>query len=54
MSARKKLNAAHGLGSLIVASLVGACADSVAVFLVTLVALLLADWAAGNIRPPKR
>lgn len=54
MSARNKLNAAHGLGSLIVAALVGALADSIAVFLVTLAALLLADWAAGNIRPSKR
>ena len=52
LSARKKLNAAHVLGCLVVAALVGLLANSWFVFLCCLATLLAADLIAGNIRPP--
>ena len=54
MSARHKLNAAYAAGSLLLAVLIGAAAQSVAVFVMTLVALLILDVVAGNIRPKGR
>jgi hypothetical protein len=50
MSAKHKLNSAHFLGALLVAGLVGRAAQSFAVFLVTLIALLAAGYHAGDIR----
>jgi hypothetical protein len=62
MSARHKLNAAYGAGSLLLAALLGGAAQSGTVFVVALVALLSLDLVAGNIRrkgrsritPPRR
>ena len=50
MSAKHKLNAAHWLGALLVASLLGGLTGSWSVFLLALVALLVASWLAGDIR----
>jgi hypothetical protein len=54
MSARHKLNAAYAAGSLLIAALIGAAAQSVIVFVVALVALLMLDLVAGNIRTKRR
>jgi hypothetical protein len=50
MSAKHKLNSAHFLGALLVAGLFGGVTGSTTVFLVTLVALLIAGYHAGDIR----
>jgi len=50
MSARRKLNAAHLLGSLLIAGLVGLITGSGLAFTVALVALLLADLVSRDIR----
>jgi hypothetical protein len=50
MSAKHKLNAAHILGSLLLAGLVGWVTGSPAVFLIALVASLIAGYYAGDIR----
>jgi hypothetical protein len=50
MSAKHKLNAAYFQGALLVAGLVGALADSWAVFVIALIALLLAAYHAGDLR----
>jgi hypothetical protein len=54
MSARHKLNAAYAAGSLVLAALIGGMAQSVVVFVVALVALLVLDVVAGNIRAKGR
>jgi hypothetical protein len=54
MSARHKLNAAYAAGSLMLAALIGGVAQSVVVFVVALVALLVLDLVAGNIRTKGR
>lgn len=54
MSARRKLNGAYALGSFLTASLLGLATGSPAVFAVTLVVLLLANLASGDIRPGRR
>ena len=51
MSARHRLNAAYASGSLSLAALIGGAVQSMTVFVVTLVALLILDLVAGNIRP---
>ena len=53
MSARRKLNAAHATGALLVAGVLGLVTGSGAVFLVGLGGLLAADLIAGNIRPDR-
>ena len=50
MSARHKLNAAHATGAVIVAGLIGACADSWPVFWIALIGLIVAGLHAGDIR----
>jgi hypothetical protein len=50
VSAKHKLNSAHLLGALLVAGLFGGISGSWLVFLVALVALLLAGYHAGEIR----
>jgi hypothetical protein len=50
MSAKHKLNSAHFLGALLLASLAGGLAGSWSVFLVALAGLLLAGIVAGDIR----
>lgn len=54
MGARKKLNAAHWNGNLIIAGLVGALTESWLVFVVGLAILIILDLYAGGIRPTKR
>jgi hypothetical protein len=54
MSARHRLNAAYAAGSLLLAALIGGAAQSMVVFVVALVALLVLDVAAGNIRAKGR
>jgi hypothetical protein len=54
MSARHRLNAAYTAGSLLLAALIGGAAQSAIVFVVALVALLILDLLAGNIRPKGR
>ena len=54
MSARHRLNAAYAAGSLVLAALIGGMAQSVVVFVVALVALLVLDVVAGNIRAKGR
>jgi hypothetical protein len=54
MSARHKLNAAYATGSLLLAALIGGAAQSVVVFVVALVALMVLDLIAGNIRAKGR
>ena len=54
MSARHKLNAAYAAGSLLLAALIGGAAQSATVFVVALVALLVLDVVAGNIRTKGR
>ena len=54
MSARQRLNAAYASGSLLLAALIGGAVQSMTVFVVTLVALLILDLVAGNIRPKVR
>jgi hypothetical protein len=53
-SARHRLNAAYASGSLSLAALIGGAVQSMTVFVVTLVALLILDLVAGNIRPKVR
>jgi hypothetical protein len=48
MSARHKLNAANAAGSLLLAALIGGAAQSVTVFVIALVALLILDLVAGH------
>ena len=50
MSARRKLNTAHLLGSLLVACLVGMVTESICLFLVAFVGLVLASVIARDIR----
>ena len=50
MSAKHKLNAAHFMRSLLVAGLVGWVTGSPTVFLIVLVASLIAGYYAGDIR----
>ena len=54
MSARHRLNAAYAAGSLLLAALIGGVAQSATVFVIALVALLILDLIAGNIRPKGR
>lgn len=54
MGARQKLNGAYGLGSAIIALLVGGATGSFAVFLIVLVILLASNLASGEIRPRER
>ena len=50
MSAKHKLNAAHCYGALPVAGLLGWVTGSLGVFLIALVALLVANYHAGDMR----
>jgi hypothetical protein len=50
MSAKHKLNAAHFMGSLLLAGLVGWVTGSFTVFWVVLIANLIAGYVAGDIR----
>src|SRR5262249_12552616 len=50
MSAKQKLNAAHCSGALLVAGLLGWVTGSLLVFLIALIALLVAGYHAGDIR----
>lgn len=50
MSAKHKLNAAHFLGAVVVAALLGAVTGSFAVFGIAPAALLVAGYLAGEIR----
>jgi hypothetical protein len=50
MSAKHKLNAAHFMGSLLLAGLVGWVTRSLVVFLIVLVAGLIGGHLAGDIR----
>jgi hypothetical protein len=50
VSAKHKLNAAHGCGCLLVAGLLGWLTGSWAVFGIALIALLAAAYHAGDIR----
>ena len=50
MSAKHKLNSAHFMGSLLLAGLVGWVTGSQTVFLIALVACLIAGYYAGDIR----
>ena len=50
MSAKHKLNTAHFSGALLVASLIGWLTGSVIVFLLALIALLVAGYHAGDVR----
>jgi hypothetical protein len=50
MSAKHKLNSANALGALLVASLFGGITNSFSVFLIALLALLIAGYHAGDIR----
>jgi hypothetical protein len=54
MSARRKLNGASSMGSLMIAGLVGLAATFVGVFLLTLGALTAIELVARNIRPGGR
>ncbi len=54
MSARNKLNVAAVNGCLLLAALVGAMAESGAVFLLALAALIAGGIAGGDIRPRPR
>ena len=54
MSARHKLNAAYAAGSLLLAALIGGATQSVVVFVVALVALLVLDLVADNFRTKGR
>lgn len=51
MSARHKLNVAYLNGALVVAFVIGAVCESLAVFLVALVVLVGCGLHAGDIRP---
>jgi hypothetical protein len=48
------VNAAYAAGSLLLAALIGGAAQSGAVFVFALAALLTLDLVAGNIRPKRR
>ncbi len=48
--ARQKLNVAHANGCLVVAALVGMLAESGAVFLLALAALIAGSFVSGDIR----
>lgn len=50
VSAKRKLNSAHLLGSAFVAGLLGLVTNSVTVFLVALAVLLVAAYLAGDLR----
>jgi hypothetical protein len=50
VSAKQKLNAAHICGSVLVAGLIGWATGSLLVFLITLIAFLIAGFHAGDIR----
>src|SRR5262245_52825900 len=50
MSAKHKLNAAHFYGALLVAGLLAWVTGSLIVFLIALVALLVAGYHAGDLR----
>jgi hypothetical protein len=50
MSAKHKLNAAHFMGSLLLAGLVGWVTGSSTVFVIALVTSLIAGYYAGDIR----
>jgi hypothetical protein len=50
MSAKHKLNSANVLGALLVAGLLGGVTGSFGVFLIALIALLVASYHAGDIR----
>jgi hypothetical protein len=50
MSAKHKLNASNFCGSLVVAGLVGWLTGSFAIFVVVLIALLVAGYHAGDLR----
>ena len=54
MSARTKLNAAYFNGCLLLAAIVGAAAQSWAVFLLALAVLVGGCVIGGEIRPAKR
>jgi hypothetical protein len=53
MTARRKLNSAFATGSLLLATVIGAAAQSWTVFGAALVALLAVHWISGDIRPTK-
>jgi hypothetical protein len=50
MSAKRKLNAAHLLGTLVLAGLLGGLTGSWLVFGIALLGLLIACYLAGDIR----
>jgi hypothetical protein len=50
MSAKHKLNSAHFMGALLMAGLIGWVTGSPTVFLIVLVASLIAGYYAGDIR----
>ena len=54
MGARKRLNASHVTGCLMLAGLAGALTGSWAAFAVAFAALLVIDVIGGNIRPDGR
>ena len=54
MNARNKLNVAYANGCLVLAALVGAMAESSAVFLLAFAALMIGGVASGDIRPRPR
>ena len=54
MNARNKLNVAYANGCLFLSALVGAMAESSAVFLLAFAALLAGGIASGDIRPRPR
>jgi hypothetical protein len=54
MNARNKLNIAFFQGSLLIAGLLGLALRSCSLFVVALIALVLVNLYAGNIRPNKR
>lgn len=51
MSAKHKLNAANWTGAILVALLLGGATNSVSVFVVGVLTLLVAGYLAGDIRP---
>ena len=50
MTAKRKLNAAHFLGCLFVAGLIGLVTDSLAIFVVVGLATVATAYHAGDIR----
>lgn len=54
MSAREKLNGAHLLGALLVASVLGGITESVVVFAVALAIIVWIALRRGDIRPSRQ